>query len=612
MLPTRRGSHWARQNRRSRNLMEHRDVPLNRGIIAETGIIPPGYNLIRDTFNFEVIETKNTMIEGRDGQGMPVTRVSGLIQMGDKENANGRYYSTNEVLAPAVRDIQEDVRSRAVMGEYDHPCITSKEFDVLTPSGWKKFTDIAVGDVVYSRVNGEMVESVVNGIVDKPFQGEVYRFDGRFIDTCFTGDHKVIMDSRSDRQTIQSECRVSDLVENRKRYNKHRIPKTASWSGSDVDTITIPAIPSDELPTKSPNRYLNDPTQDLVIDAATFVSFLGLWLAEGSLVSNTGIFISQKKSDYMEEIAEMLAGFPPELQWSQHDNGFYLADLRLRRYLEPLGNTYTKYVPEDIKRLSGPLLENLVYWFQIGDGRLKHGRNELFSVSERLVDDLHECVVKYGACGTRSVIEPTVDYEFAGHIIVATRKKVLHQLSISSYTSIHLDDRFLKITPEQYSGNVYCLMTEHGSFYMRHNGDSFWTGNCDAKIHLDRVSHLMSKVWMDGRKVYGEAEILHNLPCGACLRGLFEHKVRVGISSRGVGDMEVVENAGKELYRVMPGYAFVTWDAVAEPSVNGAILQIQEGLNKRLRPIKQERSRFSPDAYNSLLVAEINRYFDIG
>lgn len=134
----------------------------------------------------------------------------------------------------------------------------------------------------------------------------------------------------------------------------------------------------------------------------------------------------------------------------------------------------------------------------------------------------------------------------------------------------------------------------------------------DAKIHLDRVSHLMTKVWLDGRKVYGEAEILHNLPCGACLRGLFEHKVRVGISSRGVGDMEVVESSGKELYRVMPGYTFVTWDAVAEPSVSGAILNIQEGLSKRLNPIKRDKNRLSPDAYQQLLVKEINKFFGLG
>jgi len=134
----------------------------------------------------------------------------------------------------------------------------------------------------------------------------------------------------------------------------------------------------------------------------------------------------------------------------------------------------------------------------------------------------------------------------------------------------------------------------------------------DAKIHLDRVSHLITKICMDGRKVYGEAEVLHKLPCGACLRGLFEHKVRVGISSRGVGDMEVVENKGQQTYRVMPGYSFVTWNAVAEPSVSGAILHnMQESLNRRLRPIKESRNRFSSEAYQNLLVKEIEGFFGL-
>jgi hypothetical protein len=134
----------------------------------------------------------------------------------------------------------------------------------------------------------------------------------------------------------------------------------------------------------------------------------------------------------------------------------------------------------------------------------------------------------------------------------------------------------------------------------------------DAKIHLDRVSHLMTNVWMEGRKVYGEAEILHKLPCGAALRGLFEHKVRVGISSRGVGDMEVVsESDGQETYRVMPGYTFVTWDAVAEPSVSGAILNIREGLQKTLKPIKTMKRKFEPEVYQKLVVEEINKYFGL-
>lgn len=139
----------------------------------------------------------------------------------------------------------------------------------------------------------------------------------------------------------------------------------------------------------------------------------------------------------------------------------------------------------------------------------------------------------------------------------------------------------------------------------------------DAKIHLDRISHLVTKVWMDGNKVYGEAEVLDNQPLGRCLRGLFERKCQVGISSRGVGDMELREmSEGKQFYEVMPGYQFVTWDAVAEPSVGGATLAVLESLDRRLAPIRQAIAKgakkpFSQDEYESLLIEEINRFFSL-
>lgn len=134
----------------------------------------------------------------------------------------------------------------------------------------------------------------------------------------------------------------------------------------------------------------------------------------------------------------------------------------------------------------------------------------------------------------------------------------------------------------------------------------------DAKIHMDRISHLVSKVWVEGRKIYGEAEVLDRLPCGAMLKGLFEHKVRVGISSRGVGDMEMVESNGMERYRVLPGYTFVTWDAVAEPSVQSAIMSVCESVGNRfVKPGQKSKIKpqYSKELYESMLVEEINKLF---
>lgn len=116
----------------------------------------------------------------------------------------------------------------------------------------------------------------------------------------------------------------------------------------------------------------------------------------------------------------------------------------------------------------------------------------------------------------------------------------------------------------------------------------------DAKIHLDRVSHLITKLWMEGNKVYGQAEVLDHLPYGAQLKGLIEHGVTVGISSRGVGDMEAVMKEGRQLFKVLPGYMLITFDVVAEPSVSTAQLSVMESVSR--------------NRHNSTLIKKHNEY----
>jgi hypothetical protein len=108
----------------------------------------------------------------------------------------------------------------------------------------------------------------------------------------------------------------------------------------------------------------------------------------------------------------------------------------------------------------------------------------------------------------------------------------------------------------------------------------------DAKIHLDRVSHLITKLWMEGDTVFGECEVLENTQHGSQLKALLESNVNIGISSRGVGDMEATIYEGEEYYQVLPGYSFVTFDIVAEPSVHGSymsVLESKDNLRKRNR-----------------------------
>ena len=120
----------------------------------------------------------------------------------------------------------------------------------------------------------------------------------------------------------------------------------------------------------------------------------------------------------------------------------------------------------------------------------------------------------------------------------------------------------------------------------------------DAKIHLERVSHLITKLWMENGSVFGEAEVLAKTEKGSQLQALLESNVMIGISSRGVGDMETSIYENEEYYQVLPGYTFVTFDIVAEPSVHGSYMSVMESRN---RLVNKARSNPKADRETDIL-----------
>lgn len=88
----------------------------------------------------------------------------------------------------------------------------------------------------------------------------------------------------------------------------------------------------------------------------------------------------------------------------------------------------------------------------------------------------------------------------------------------------------------------------------------------DSIIHFEHASHLITKLWWEGNALMGEGEIL-NTPYGRTLRALINDGVRVGISSRGVGNGKTNESG---ILVISEGYKLITFDIVADPSTNGA------------------------------------------
>lgn len=93
----------------------------------------------------------------------------------------------------------------------------------------------------------------------------------------------------------------------------------------------------------------------------------------------------------------------------------------------------------------------------------------------------------------------------------------------------------------------------------------------DLKINLDRVSHMITSMWMDGANGFGKLKILPT-PMGELVKTMLESGVKLGVSSRGSGNVDDMN--GK-----VSDFEIVTVDIVAQPSAPNAYPKaIYEGM----------------------------------
>lgn len=89
-------------------------------------------------------------------------------------------------------------------------------------------------------------------------------------------------------------------------------------------------------------------------------------------------------------------------------------------------------------------------------------------------------------------------------------------------------------------------------------------------VNLDRVSHMITDMWMDGPNGLGKLKIMPT-PMGKIVTTLSESGVKLGVSSRGSGN---VNESGE-----VEGFEIITVDIVAQPSAPDAYPKaIYEGL----------------------------------
>jgi hypothetical protein len=103
-------------------------------------------------------------------------------------------------------------------------------------------------------------------------------------------------------------------------------------------------------------------------------------------------------------------------------------------------------------------------------------------------------------------------------------------------------------------------------------------------INLKNVSHNIKKIFWEGDDVMGIIELLPT-PSGNILTSLFQNKIPVGVSSRGMGSLKQMG----ELMEVQDDFELLCWDFVSTPSNPGSYMAVTGMMNESKIPVQYNK-----------------------
>ena len=101
-------------------------------------------------------------------------------------------------------------------------------------------------------------------------------------------------------------------------------------------------------------------------------------------------------------------------------------------------------------------------------------------------------------------------------------------------------------------------------------------------VNLQNVSHNVTEMHWEGQNLVGTVEVL-GTPSGNILKELFKAGIKLGISSRGMGSVEPMQEGDGQ--QVGQDFELIAFDFVSNPSTHGAFLYpLKESVGNEVIP----------------------------
>lgn len=354
------------------------------------------------------------------------------------------------------------------LGQGNHECV-DPETEVLTRRGWVKFPEVLESDDIATMHN--FTREV---IWSKPIRLHKYEYDGPMY----------YVNHRSCNMMVTPNHRIAYFTQ-----------KTAELRYKRADEIFLEGASTSvaNVPVTGLSGNTDYPLSDVEIRLAAWI------LSDGSIPKTEGAnasYIYQSKLEGIEKIKSLLeqAGWdftesvrsdrplPPGIKTMKAQHVFTV-HTRLH-YLFGVGKK--RVLPDWVGQLSDRQFEVFIQSYIDGDGTRRKEPNQTATAiygTKEMLDSLHaECCTH----GLRSSISWRNVKNKPGHWV----------LNVAWRDNTTLRSANPKII--QYSGQVYCLTTQTGNFFMRREGRVCVTGNSSIlKRHESNLTERLAQALRD-------------------------------------------------------------------------------------------------------------------
>jgi len=364
--------------------------------------------------------------------------------------------------------------------EEAHQFCLSEDTEILTKKGWKKYTDINIGELAFSfNPEKEKLElNEIERVIIKEHNGEMIRLvNNNSIDAFITKDHRVLCNYRT-------------------------TGKDRKWCWSNNKFVIAENLPNGiRIPVVA---EINSKTECEIDD--DLIKILGWIITDGYIhfydekkYFNYEISQSKVKEEILNEMTTTIKQRFPDVsiyKRRREDETFKRSEENIFYFKSEATQEINSWLLNEAHRIPRYFLENAsLYQLKIlfnamvqGDGNIQFSKNGYkyitFYVGQNtgLADDFQELCVKLGLSAIKSYVKQNNQFK----VMVSFKRKYAH---------------IRKKKTESYSGKVWDITIKNSAFVARRKGKIFFTGNCPEAAHSKAISKsIIEMLAREGRK----------------------------------------------------------------------------------------------------------------